>query len=194
MTKQLSEMTIEELWEIFPIILSKHRICWSEWYQEEEKLIKKFIKLPNICINHIGSTAIKGIDAKPIIDILLEIPTEVSMDEVKKTLIDNGYICMSEMKNRKSFNKGYTNKGFAEKVFHLHLRYLGDHDELYFRDLLNDNPGIAKEYEALKIILKEKYEHNRDGYTAAKAEFVQKYTKQAKEVYGVNEGCYGGEL
>ena len=67
-----------------------------------------------------------------------------------------------------SFNKGYTEEGFAEKVFHLHLRYFGDNDELYFRDYLNERPDIAEKYEQLKLSLWKKYEHDRDGYTEAR--------------------------
>lgn len=82
-----------------------------------------------------------------------------------------------------SFNKGYTDNGFAEKVFHLHLRYMGDNDELYFRDYMSDNPIEAKEYEALKFSLWKKYEHDRDGYTNAKSEFILKHTEAAKSEY-----------
>ena len=105
------------------------------------------------------------------------------METVKDMLFDNGYICMSESDCRKSFNRGYNSEGFAERVFHLHLRYRGDNNELYFRDYLNDNPDVAKEYETLKLSLWKKYEHNRDSYTDAKNEFVEKYTVKAKEKY-----------
>lgn len=79
---------------------------------------------------------------------------------------------MKQSENRMSFNRGYTEKGFAEKVYHLHLRYEGDNDELYFRDYLINHHDVVKEYEKLKLDLWKKYEHNRDGYTKAKAEFV----------------------
>lgn len=184
MTKDLSEMSLEELWELFPIFLTEHKECWKDRYLEEEKRIKGFLSSKAIRIYHIGSTAIKGLWAKPIVDILLEIPTTMSMDKVKQQLLSNGYICMSERSNRKSFNRGYANAGFAEKVFHLHLRFYGDNDELYFRDYLNDNADIAKEYENLKLSLWRKYEHNRDAYTDAKSEFVKEQTKKAKNVYG----------
>lgn len=83
-----------------------------------------------------------------------------------------------------SFNKGYTEDGFAERVFHLHLRYAGDHDELFFRDYLIEHPEAAREYEKLKLSLWKEYEHNRDAYTDAKTELVKKYTEQAKMIYG----------
>ena len=91
---------------------------------------------------------------------------------------------MSEQINRKSFNMGYTSEGFAEKVFHLHLRYWGDNDELYFRDYMNDNALLAKKYEELKLSLWKKFEHDRDGYTLAKTDFVAEQTDKAKKSYG----------
>ena len=90
---------------------------------------------------------------------------------------------MSEDVNRKSFNRGYTNNGFAERVFHLHLRYVGDNDELYFRDYMNEHPEIAKQYENLKLSLWKQYEHDRDGYTAAKTSFIRQYTECARRDY-----------
>lgn len=183
MNKSLSEMTLEELWELFPIIISEHKAYWDDWYREEEKRIIGFLPIKEMRINHIGSTAINGIWAKPIIDILLEIPENVSIEDVKKILTTKGYICMSEEENRKSFNMGYTSEGFAEKVFHLHLRYHGDNDEIYYRDYMNDHPVLAQKYEELKLSLWKKYEHNRDAYTDAKSLFIEKYTEYAKKMY-----------
>lgn len=182
MSKKLSEMTLEELWQLFPIFLTEHQTCWKEWFAEEEAILKKL--LPKAEINHIGSTAIPTIWAKPIIDILIEVPKGCELLPSKDTLVNSGYICMSQNEKRISFNKGYTENGFAEKVFHLHVRYAGDNDELYFRDYLIEHPDVAKAYEEMKLKLWKEYEHDRDGYTNAKAEFVQRYTAKAKEMYG----------
>ena len=179
MAKNLSEMSLEELWQLFPIFLTEHQNCWHEWFSEEESVLKTFLP-ENTIISHIGSTAIPSICAKPIVDILAEILKDGKMAEYKDLIVKNGYICMSESENRMSFNKGYTENGFAERVFHLHLRYKGDHDELYFRDYLIEHPDTAKEYEDLKLKLWKLYEHDRDGYTNAKTEFVKKYTEKAK--------------
>ena len=91
---------------------------------------------------------------------------------------------MSQSFNRISFNKGYTDNGFAEKVFHLHLRYTGDNDELYFRDYLIEHQDVARQYEELKLKLWKKYQYNRDEYTNAKTEFIKEYTQKAKKEYG----------
>lgn len=182
MSKKLSEMSLEELWRLFPIFLTEHNPRWSEWYTEEEELLRAAVPQAER-INHIGSTAIEGIWAKPIIDILIEVPKSCDLLNIKETLVGNGYICMSQSKERISFNKGYTEKGFGEKVFHIHLRYAGDNDELYFRDYLIEHSDIATEYEKMKIKLWKEYEHDRDGYTVLKTEFVRKYTNEAKRAY-----------
>lgn len=183
MDKKLSEMSLEELWQLFPIFLTEYQTCWKEWYSEEEIFLKKTI--PQVKrISHIGSTAIGFIWAKPIIDILVEVPKEFKLSNYKDLIVNSGYICMIQNVDQISFNKGYTQNGFAKRVFHLHLRYAGDNDELYFRDYLIEHPDVAYEYEKMKLELWKKYEHNRDGYTNAKTEFVQKYTEKAKMIYG----------
>ena len=184
MSKPLSDMTLEELWELFPIILTEHKECWSQWYLEEQARLRGLLPAERIRIHHVGSTAIDGIWAKPIIDILVELPQSVSMDDVQKILMANGYVRMAEQRNRRSLNRGYASEGFAERVFHLHLRFAGDNAELYFRDFMNDHPSLAKRYEELKLRLWKQYEHNRDGYTNAKGDFITEQTQKAKEEYG----------
>ena len=178
MSKKLSEMTLEELWQIFPIMLTEHNACWASYYSGEAKLIKSILP-PDAIIHHIGSTAIDGIWAKPIVDILVELKSDLEL--AAKLLEQNGYIVMSKGANRISLNKGYTEQGFADRVFHIHLRLYGDSDEVFFRDYLIAHPDVAKEYEQLKLGLWKQYEFNRDAYTEAKSEFVAKYTAIAKE-------------
>lgn len=74
--------------------------------------------------------------------------------------------------------------GYAGQVFHLHLHRFGDNDEIYFRDWLNLHGEVAKQYEALKLALWKAFEHDRDGYTNAKSQFVRHYTDIAKAAAG----------
>ena len=185
MGKTLSQMTLEELWELFPISLVAHDDRWIAYYHEIEKeLLGLFSDQAVIRINHIGSTAVQGIWAKNIIDAMIEIPESSNMKDMARILEENGFNIMSAWANRISLNKGYTEKGFADKVYHIHLRYAGDNDELYFRDYLNDHPDVAKEYEALKLQLCKQYKHNRDAYTDAKTDFIAKWTAEARKEYG----------
>lgn len=184
MGKELSEMTLEELWDLFPIFLVAHNDKWNTYYEEIEIILKNILsECPIERISHIGSTAISGIWAKDIVDILIEVSKDSDMENTAKVMEENGFIRMSTEMGRISFNRGYTKDGFADKVFHVHLRYTGDNDELYFRDYLNEHTQIAKEYETIKLHLWKRFKHNRDAYTNAKTEFIRKWTSEAKKVY-----------
>lgn len=184
MSKQLQDMTLEELWELFPIILTPHNPQWAIWAKEEMQLLSDILSSYDPIINHIGSTAVKGIHAKPIIDILVELTNGICWNLIKDVMVANGYICMSESDSRMSFNKGYTPAGYADKVFHIHFHRIGDNDEILFRDYLIERPEVAKEYEKLKLSLLPKYKNDRDGYTEAKTDFI-------KRIIELNGASYG---
>ncbi len=171
-------MTLEELWELFPIVLTAHNPQWSVWAEEEMRLLSSLLVKYHPIISHIGSTAIPDIQAKPIVDILVEVSPGIEWLPIIEILERNGYICMSESGSRISFNKGYTPSGYADKVFHVHVHRTGDNDEILFRDYLIAHSESAKEYETLKLSLLPEYRNNRDGYTEAKTEFVKKIVSQ----------------
>lgn len=184
MSKKLSDMTLEELWALFPIALTPHRERWAEDYREMEARLRAGLSgIRLVRISHIGSTAIRGIWAKDIVDILVEVARSERLTAAARTLEGMGFTKMSASEGRCSLNWGYTEAGFADRVYHVHLRYDGDHDELYFRDYMNAHPERAREYEALKLDLWKKYEHDRDGYTNAKTAFVKAYTAKARVAY-----------
>ena len=178
-------MTLEELWELFPVFLVAHDDRWKDSFNEIEKTLTELLAAqPVVRISHIGGTAIQGIWAKNIVDVMVEIPQSVDMKDMAQILEQNDYTIMSSGADRISLNKGYTENGFADKVYHIHLRYAGDNDELYFRDYLNEHPDVAKEYETLKLRLWKQFEHNRDAYTDAKTDFISKWTAEARKEYG----------
>lgn len=177
--KPLSQMTNEELWQLFPIILREHNPHYGEWYDEERARLAG-LGLPIRRISHIGSTAVAGLIAKPTVDILLE--TDSSPETLTEKIKKAGWLLMAKntLPSGYVFNKGYTPDGFAERVFHLHLRRYGDWDELYFRDYLTAHADAAEEYAELKLRLAALWRHNRDAYTEAKSELVKKYTALAR--------------
>lgn len=182
--KALEDMTLEELWQLFPIQLSVHHTQWSTWFLEEALALCSFLPLDEVIhIAHIGSTAIANIQAKPIIDILVEIRTWDMHERFKTLLLKHGYLCMSEDATRLSFNKGYTPNGFAQRVFHLHLRQKGDHAELYFRDYVKEHEEVAKAYEQLKQQLCKQYKYHRDAYTQGKTAFIKQVNTLAYKAY-----------
>lgn len=185
--KQLSEMTNEELWQLFPVILSEHQADWAKNYLIEKQNLENIIgKESVIRINHIGSTAVPGLLAKPTIDILLEIRNNKDTNQLINQLERSGYIYSPQPEKpapHMMFMKGYTIRGFEGQAYHLHIRYAGDWDELYFRDYLMSHPEAVREYAQLKRQLKEKLEHDRDGYTQAKTGFIQGITALARKEF-----------
>lgn len=132
-------MTLEELWQLFPIELSGHDPAWAGWYEDEKAALLEALGDAVARIDHIGSTAVAGIQAKPIVDILLQVAPSSDAEEVRRLLAESGWLMMSEQAEpdaRSDWNKGYTPDGFAEKVYHLHVRPVGDWDELHFRDFI----------------------------------------------------------
>ncbi|MDR2681533.1 MAG: GrpB family protein [Holosporaceae bacterium] len=180
MTKTLFGLFDEDLWKIFPVIMSEHQQNWAKIYALEKQLLEKQLGHDKIArINHFGSTTVPGLVAKPIIDILLEIPRDVVIGDLKKKIESIGYICVKSDANF-VFLKGYTPTGFLGQIFHLHVRPLNDWDELYFCDYLRKNPKVAEEYDQLKKILSQKFMHNRDIYSEAKTNFIRKITRLAR--------------
>ena len=184
MNKPFNDMTNEELWELFPIVLSVHNPIWVKNYLTEKPVLEKAVGIQNIVrMNHIGSTAIPSLIAKPTIDILLEIKDDTDNKRLISNMQSVGYIYSEQPSNpapHMMFMKGYTPQGFKGQAFHVHVRYSGDWDELYFRDYLLAHPEIADEYGKLKLELKKEYEHDRDGYTHAKTDFIKRITKLAR--------------
>ncbi|MDR1778686.1 MAG: GrpB family protein [Clostridiales Family XIII bacterium] len=184
MARPLSEMTLEELWQLFPIQLQEHRPEWADWYAEERGRLAAVLGARAARIDHIGSTYVEGLLAKPIVDILVQVAPDAEMAAVKADLLADGWLLMAENSayGELDLNKGYTPDGFAERVFHLHVRREGDWDELRFRDYLTAHPEEAAAYAALKRELLGKYEHNRDAYTQAKTDFIKSCVAKARGV------------
>jgi len=175
--------------KIYPIILRAYNPAWPAWYEAEKAELERRVGAEIIArISHYGSTSVPGLLAKPTIDILLEIRETADTDRLVAALPQPDYIClrgagltMPTPPPHMTFIKGYLPDGFAEKVYHIHVVYPGDHDELRFRDYLRAHPEAAADYAALKRGLWKTFEHDRDGYTAAKGAFVRAITKKARE-------------
>ena len=186
--RPLEELSYAELMELFPIALVPHRDEWREQYaRERESLLAQLPEDAVFRLSHVGSTAIDGIWAKPTVDMLLEAVDAEAFERLDAAFPGCGYIRMRSAERRVSFNRGYTPQGFAREVFHLHLRLSGDADEVFFRDCLNLRPDPAAAYEHLRRSLWKLYEHDRDGYTAAKGDFVRRVTAEAKRHFATKK-------
>lgn len=185
MGDRLDEMTDEERARLFPVILSEYKPEWQERYLQEKAAVARAVGSPNIVrISHIGSTAVPGLLAKPTINILVEIKNDADTAALIAAMQRKGYRYLEQPQKpppHMMFIKGYTEQGFKGQAFHVHVRYGGDWDELYFRGYLLAHPETAAEYARLKQELKEKYEYDRDGYTEAKTDFIQRITALGRE-------------
>lgn len=185
MKKQLNEMSNIELGELFPVIISEPDPDWPAIFErEKEKILASLGKHNILSIEHIGSTAVPNLKAKPTIDILIEVPPSFDKKGFIKKLSDLDYSYSPNPENpapHMMFMKGYSLTGFAGQAYHVHVRYKGDWDELYFRDYLRNHPKVAKEYEELKVKLSLQYKNDREKYTNLKTEFIQRVTETARK-------------
>lgn len=188
MAKQLENMSQAELNKLFPIIIKEHDQKWNDLYLNEKKTIECAVGQVNIVrINHIGSTYVPGLYAKPTIDILVEIKKRTDDNDIIASLNNVDYRYSHQPDNpapHMMFMKGYTENGFEGQAYHVHVRYSGDWHELYFRDYLCAHPEAAQEYGELKKSLKEKYKYDREAYTLGKTNFIRYITEQARKELG----------
>lgn len=158
--------------------LELHTEQWRQLFAEEAARIREAVGEYVLAIEHVGSTSIEGITAKPIIDMAVSVERAADGERCIAPLENIGYEYRGEygIAGRFYFVKG------EPRTHHLHL-VLADSDflrsHLLFRDYLRKNSSVAKEYERLKIDLAEKYTENRDAYLGGKAEFIENVLKEA---------------
>jgi GrpB-like predicted nucleotidyltransferase (UPF0157 family) len=186
MAKDLHTLSREELGQLFPIIISEPKSHWPYLFlQEKDNIIGLLGKKIAIMVEHIGSTAVPNLPAKPTVDILVEIPNG---NDVKTKIINmmtsNGYNYMHEQDNHIMVVKGYTPEGIKGQSYHIHMG-TKDHNELgdmlLFRDYLKSNISVADEYSKLKKNLASLHKHDREAYTKAKTTFIKKILAKAKK-------------
>jgi GrpB-like predicted nucleotidyltransferase (UPF0157 family) len=157
-----------------PIILVPHDPTWPKLASEEASRITLVLGDELIAIHHIGSTAIPGIKAKPILDLLGEVQRIEFFDERPELLGQLDYRARGEMgiPGRRYFSKSAN----GPRTHHIHFFQSGDPNidrHLLFRDYLLAHPEAAAEYERLKVVLAARFPEDITGYTDAKTEFIQ---------------------
>ncbi len=180
MRQDFSNVTKKMLSELFPVLLESHNPAWIDYFLVERDFLNSIFGDKILRISHIGSSSVPGLIAKPTIDILLEISQEIDLSAITEKMEDEGYCINTPKKDIILYLKGYTPHGFEGQCVHIHVRHYGDWDELYFRDYLILHPDVAHEYGKLKLMLKEEYTYDRDGYTEAKGDFIRKYSELAR--------------
>ncbi len=155
-----------------------HNNEWENAYEKEAAKIKNIIK-NTIAIHHIGSTAIKGIKAKPVIDILVEVKNITKVDEYNKRMEKIGYMAKGEFGIPE---RRYFQKGEPQHTHHVHVFEIGNPEisrHICFRDYLNSHPEEAEQYSVLKEKLAEEYRHDAVGYSEGKSSFIKEIDRKA---------------
>ncbi|MCD4744884.1 MAG: GrpB family protein [Bacteroidales bacterium] len=187
MKKSLKQRIAEAIRE--EVSLVPYNPEWPDLFELEAKFL--WNKLPKslvIRIEHFGSTAIPGMAAKPIIDILIEVS---SLKETRRQIVplleSEGY----DYFWRPEFDKPpmyawfikRNNKG--KRTHHIHIVEADSKlwDRLYFRDYLREFPDEAKRYGELKQFLSDRQPNDRVAYTKGKTDFIISITKKAGKYY-----------
>lgn len=163
------------------VIIEEYNPDWPVEYEREVKKIKVIFGEKIIGIEHIGSTSVKGLGSKPIIDIMAGVKDLKDVDEFIEPLSQVGYefVFHKEFPFRRFFRKGQWRAG----THHFHIyQYQSEYwnNNVLFRDYLRNYPKVLEQYNQLKKDLAEKYRMDRSLYTSAKALFIEEIINKAK--------------
>lgn len=159
----------------------EHDPAWAAAFAAEADNIAAALGTTAVRIHHIGSTAIPDIQAKPIIDLLLEVDSLDGLDRKAARLEALGYEALGEfgIARRRYFRR---DDAEGTRTHQLHAFEQGVPDvvrHLAFRDYLRAHPAAAAEYGALKRRLAEAHAHDRAAYVAGKDAFVKEHERRA---------------
>ena len=156
-----------------PVCVVFYDPSWIEKFESEKTLLEEPLapwrKGP---IEHVGSTAVVGLCAKPVIDIMVGVKSLLESEPAKGILREVGYRYADY---KADVMHWFCKPSFAVRTYHLHLVPFESalwHERLAFRNLLRTNATVAVEYAALKRELARRYELDREAYTDAKYPFI----------------------
>lgn len=159
--------------------LENYNLNWKNMFNQEKENLEEIFKDLAIKIEHIGSTSVEGILAKPIIDIAVAVESLRDFDKVRGCFKKDPY----SIKNDSTCDEILVRKGTEQnRTYFIHIMEIDSKrykDTIIFRDYLRSHIEVLKEYENLKKELARKYANNRKMYTISKSEFIQKVIKKA---------------
>jgi len=172
--------TFQQLHNQRSTYIEQYNPDWKTQFETEATQLKSLLNIKALDIEHIGSTAIPGMNAKPVIDILITVNNIQDIDTFNHTLALYGYIAGGEfgIVGRRFFCKS----DLKECYTHLHV-YNKNHPSVptyrLFRDYMISHPTDAQKYASLKAILARKYSNDRRLYTQHKNSFIQEVLAKA---------------
>jgi GrpB-like predicted nucleotidyltransferase (UPF0157 family) len=158
---------------------------WPLRYQRERDRIAAALGENAVAIEHVGGTAVPGLPAKPVIDIMVGVPDIERAGQAVAGLINLGYQYVpeleSELPERRYFRRG------APDTYHVHMVAVSSdfwEEHLLFRDYLRTHPQAAEEYGKLKRGLASRFRFDRDAYRAGKVPFIDTVVDAARREAG----------
>lgn len=146
---------------------------WPVLFEKEAKTLRHTLKGVAASIHHIGSTAVEGLAAKPIIDILIEVNSLAALDALNEEMQRLGYVPKGEYGIA---GRRFYPKGGESRTHHIHAFGIGDPNlvrHLAFRDYLREHPKIAQEYSSLKKAVAKACANDVDRYCEGKDVYVK---------------------
>ena len=164
-----------------PIELVAYSPAWPLRFDAERTALAAIFP-PDFRIDHIGSTAVPGLAAKPIIDILIGAPALAQVESRIAAMQASGYRYRPEFEAELPLRRYFVKPADSPQEFHVHAvatdgEFWTAH--LLFRDALCADLALAAEYAALKRALAARHRGDRDSYTAAKAPFIRATVEHA---------------
>ena len=160
--------------------LGPHDPAWATGFEQERARLLALVPGEFAAVEHIGSTAVPGLPAKPIIDMLAGVASLDGVDALIARLCDNGYSTSAAFNASLSDRKWLMRWKDGHRTHHLHIVVLGAapwRDRLAFRDALRENVDLARRYARLKADLAARHRTDREAYTDGKAEFVREVVR-----------------
>jgi len=151
-----------------PVVVIPYDPRWPETFRQIATRLRSTLGPTARRIDHVGSTAVPGLDAKPVIDIQVSVATLAPEGPFLTPLETLGYRWHRENPDRTQ--RFFREPAGADRT-HLHVREHGSFDEqlnLLLRDYLRHHPDAAAEYAGVKRSLAEKFRNDREGYVLAK--------------------------
>lgn len=158
------------------VLLTPYSPSWPHDFAVEKSLLQQHISLP-VKIEHIGSTSVVGLCAKPIIDILIGIPQESQLDVPVLEIQELGYQYLSQYEDVMPYRRYFTKEKDAVRTHQIHMvAYKSTFwiRHLKFRDYLRTHAEVAEEYAMLKRQLVEQDWESINDYADAKTDFIRR--------------------
>lgn len=164
-----------------PIVIVPADPGWSNDFKELGSHLRKTLGSIAIRIDHVGSTSVPGLDAKPVIDVQIAVAHLEPSLAYAAPLKQAGFVFRSE---NPDLSKRFFRSASGARRTHIHVRRLGSFDEqlnLLFRDFLRTHPDAAREYARIKWDLSVPFRDDREGYVRAKEPTIWAILRQAHE-------------